>query len=179
MNIYLRYYDNEILVETVEEALDYLSTIPEITVDEFMEKDLRKYMASSASYAKHVKVSNRSYFIIIKTQATTMQAFKEAGTTRRDQQDSKVEEDEQRAYIQQERQGWYEASMMFRRVVTHPVTGKSQYVDTTFRARVWANSVQHCYERVLDHLKGRDDIDSRSQYPSVKNRNFECNFVEN
>lgn len=177
MNIYLRYFDSEILVKTIDEALDYLVSTLDINVDEFMEKDLRKYVASSANYAKHVKVSNHSYFIVIKTQAETMAAFKQEGVARRDQQAVKAEEDEQREYIQQPRHGWYEASIMFRRVLTSPLSGKSQYVDTTFRAKVLAESVQHCYERIIEHLKNRPDVDSRSQYPGVKNRNFECTFL--
>ena len=67
MNLYLRYFDNEILVSTVDEALDFLNSIPDIDMDEDMEADIRDYVASNVFYPKRYKVRSRVYFIIIKS----------------------------------------------------------------------------------------------------------------
>lgn len=77
MNIYLRYFDNETLVHNVDEAIDYLSTLSEIEVTPELEEDLRNYVASSVLFPKRYKVRSRVYFIVIKTEAQTMQDFKE------------------------------------------------------------------------------------------------------
>ena len=41
MNLYLRYFDNEVLVHNVEEALDFLSSIPDIQLTPELEDDIR------------------------------------------------------------------------------------------------------------------------------------------
>lgn len=46
MNLYLRYFDKETLVSNVEEALDFLHSIPEIELTPELEADIRDYVAS-------------------------------------------------------------------------------------------------------------------------------------
>lgn len=77
MNLYLRYFDRETLAYSVEEALDFLSAIPEIVVDAELEADIREYANSNVYYPKRYKVRPRIYFIIIKTEAATMLDFKQ------------------------------------------------------------------------------------------------------
>ena len=50
MNLYLRYFDSEILVTKVDEAIDFLSGIEEIGMDEALERDLRLYAESDIFY---------------------------------------------------------------------------------------------------------------------------------
>ena len=76
MNLYLRYFDNEVLVSTVDEAIDFLSSIPEIKMTPDLENDIREYVAADAYYPKRYKVRPRVYFIIIKTEAACMADFK-------------------------------------------------------------------------------------------------------
>lgn len=177
MNIYIRYFDDETLVTNADEAVAFIRSIQEIRVDEFLERELRTYVEGNVQYPKRFKVSNRSYFIVIKTQAQTMEAFKEAGVAARDSVAERADQDELREQLAAVRPGWYEVSLLFKRVLPIPEIQKCQYVDTTFRARVKAESIQHCYNRVIEHLKQREDIDPRSQYPSIKGRNFKCEFV--
>ena len=82
MNLYLRYFDRETLVSNVEEALDFLSSIPEIGLNPDLEADIRDYVASDVCYPKRYKVRQRVYFIIIKTMATTMEDFKDKKAVR-------------------------------------------------------------------------------------------------
>ena len=71
--------------------------------------------------------------------------------------------------------GWYEGSLDFKRVVLIPATGKFEYRDTHFVANVKAMSGQDCYDRIIEHLRER--VDSRSQFPSVKGKNYHFRYL--
>ena len=139
MNLYLRYFDREVFVSNADQAIDFLKSIPEISVDADLEADIREYAASDVCYPKRYKVRPRVYFIVIKTA------------------------------------GWYEGSLDFKRVVLIPATGKFEYRDTHFVANVKAMSGQDCYDRIIEHLRER--VDSRSQFPSVKGKNYHFRYL--
>lgn len=174
MNLYLRYFDQEVLVGTVDEAIDFLAGIQEIGMNEALERDLRDYVASDVLYPKRYKIRPRIYFIIIKTEAATMQDFKEkkALHTPDSQQQKAVSSI---AKLTEERFGWYEGAINFKRVQLVPGTGKFQYRDTYFVAQCKATSGMDCYNRIVDHLSQR--VDSRSQFPSVKGKNFKFTYL--
>ena len=46
MNLYLRYFDKETLVNNVDQALAFLRSIPEIGMNPNIEADIRDYVAS-------------------------------------------------------------------------------------------------------------------------------------
>ena len=73
------------------------------------------------------------------------------------------------------RPGWYEGIIDFKRVLLVPGTGKFQYRDTRFAARVKAQSGMECYERIVDHLRER--VDDRSQFPSAKGKSFKFRYL--
>lgn len=174
MNLYLRYFDKEILVNTVDEAIDFLKSIDEVGMNPVLETDIREYAASDVFFPKRYKIRPRVYFIIIKTDAATMQDFKEKRAVR-----SGSGEKERTASAQmklnEERDGWYEGTVDFKRVQQVPGTGKFQYRDTHFVAIVRAISGQDCYNRIVDHLRSR--VDDRSQFPSAKGKNFKFRFM--
>ena len=176
MNLYLRYFDNEILVSTVDEALDFLNSIPDIDMDEDMEADIRDYVASNVFYPKRYKIRPRVYFIIIKTEAATMQDFKEKRALH-PVDDNAMQRQPVSAVLKlnEEREGWYEGELNFKRVLMVPGTGKFQYRDTQFVAQVKAFSGMDCYNRIVDHL--RDRVDDRSQFPSAKGKNFKFRYL--
>ena len=144
MNLYLRYFDKETLVHNVDEALDFLSSIPEIGMNPDLEADVRDYAQSEVYYPKRYKIRPRVYFIIINR-------------------------------LTEERMGWYEGELDFNRVVLVPATGKHEYRDTKFVVRCKANSGQDCYNRIVEHLRGR--VDNRSQFPSAKGKNFHYKYL--
>ena len=76
MNLYIRYFDSEVLVHNADEALDFLSSIPEIQITRDLETDIRGYASNDIFYPKRYKVRPRVYFIVIKTEAETMEDFK-------------------------------------------------------------------------------------------------------
>ena len=76
-----------------------------------------------------------------------------------------------------DRPGWYEGEILFKRVVPISGTNKFQYTDTRFKVRCKARNAQECYERIVGHLRSRQDVDPRSQFPSVKGKNFSCSYL--
>ena len=175
MNLYIRYFDEETLVSSVQEALDFLASLGDVDVTDEIAFELEKFMSSNAMYPKHVKVNQRSFFIAIKTTAATMEEFKAKGASQ--SKPEKVVQKDALANYAKPQPGWYAAKITFKRVIAHPETQKSHYVDTPFVCKVKAESAQDCYDKVLAHLRSRQDIDPRSQFPSIKNQNFEWNFL--
>lgn len=177
MNLYLRYFDREILVTNVDDAISFLCGIDEIGMNPMLEADIREYVASEVYYPKRYKIRPRVYFIIIKTEAATMLDFKEKRAVH-----TPVASDERSRLLSSaisrlsaEQLGWYEGSVDFKRVLQVPGTGKFQYRDTHFVARCKAVSGIDCYNRIIDHLRQR--VDSRSQFPSAKGKNFRFRFL--
>lgn len=181
MNLYLRYFDKETLVSNVEEALDFLHSIPEIELTPELEADIRDYVASDVFYPKRYKVRPRIYFIIIKTAAATMLDFKQKKALRTNLPTASGVPDRRDVNISavtrltEEHPGWYEGALDFKRVVMIPSTGKHEYRDTHFVAQCKANSGMDCYNRIVEHLKER--VDNRSQFPSAKGKNFHFKYL--
>ena len=177
MNLYLRYFDNETLVTSVDDAIAFLRGIDEIGMNPVLEADIRDYAVSDVLYPKRYKIRPRVYFIIIKTEAMTMQDFKDKKALRsggdvvaKDRSVSPVLQK-----LNEEQEGWYEGTIDFKRVLLVPGTGKFQYRDTHFVAQVKAVSGLDCYNRIVDHLRQR--VDERSQFPSAKGKNFSFRFL--
>ncbi len=178
MNLYIRYFDHEALVPTVDEALEFLASIPEIRVDADMEADVRAYAANDMFYPKRYKVRPRAYFILIKTTATTMDDFKQKKALNPTQAlkagrpGSPVTK---LAALMDTREGWYEGQLTFKRMVQKPQTGKYEYRDTSVVYQCKAVSGMDCYNRIVEHLKTK--VNSRSQFPSAKGSNFKFKYL--
>ena len=136
--------------------------------------DLRTYAASNVLYPKRYKVRSRVYFIVIKTEAQTMQDFKDKKAVRgKNSIMSEAKENEQKR-LNEQLKGWYEGTIEFKRVIMNHV-GKCEYRDTTFCVRCIANSQRDCYDRIVQHLMTR--VDKRSQFPAARGKNFKCKFL--
>ena len=187
MNLYLRFFNEEVLVENVDQAIEFLSSIPEVPMDDALRDEIQKYAKSDNPYPKRFKVGQKVYFIIIKTTAKTMEEFKsyaenvakaeaEPAQTRKEEREAKRVA--QANAMEREIPGWYRGWLKFKRVIPMEDTGKFQYVDTEFEARVKAHSIADCYNRIVDHLRIRGDVDPRCQFPSLKGRNFKAELIE-
>lgn len=186
MNLYIRYFDDECVVCSVEEALQFISNIQGFTITPDFEADFREYAESQVPYPKRYKVRARVYFIVIKTLASTLEEFKANGKAAAEGhgQDAVMDrrqfmrpKDQIQLRLNDELPGWYEGTVNFKRVVIVPETGKFDYCDTTFTARVKAISAMDCYNRLIDHLRSRSDVDPRSQFPSAKGKNFQYVYL--
>ena len=175
MHLYLRYFEKETLVPNVDEAIAFLSDIDEVGMNPVLEKDIRSYVASDNYYPKRYKIRPRVYFIIIKTEATSMLDFKEKKAVRGGVEGVSKLGAPQQSPLEEYRFGWYEGSLDFKRVSLVPGTGKFQYRDTHFVARLKAESGIDCYNRIVDHLSQR--VDPRSQFPSAKGKNFKFTYL--
>ena len=82
-----------------------------------LERDIREYVGSNVIYPKRYKVRPRVYFIIIKTEAETMEDFKEKKAVR---PASPAPKQELPALVRlnEERFGWYEGALDFKRIAT-------------------------------------------------------------
>ena len=172
----LRLAANSVMAN-VDDAIDFLASIDDIGMNPMLEEDIREYAASDVYYPKRYKIRPRVYFIIIKTEAATMLDFKEkralhsvAPGSERDKIMSPVI-----AHLNEELPGWYEGVIDFKRVLQVPGTGKYQYRDTHFVAQCKAMSGIDCYNRIVEHLRQR--VDSRSQFPSAKGKNFKFRYL--
>lgn len=190
MNIYARYFDQDVLAHNVDELIDFLASIPEIPVNARMIADITAYAESSLPYPKRYKIRPRVYFILIKTTAETMEEFKahrkgnadaeetEPSDNHQERAAAPVTRKEQRmAQLSEERAGWYLSTIVFKRVLPIAATGKFCYQDTTFQAYVRATSGNDCYAKTINHLRQRQEIDPRSQFPSARGNNFTFEFV--
>ena len=145
-----------------------------------IESDIRDYVASDVFYPKRYKVRQRVYFIIIKTTAATMLDFKQEKALHNAPQSGPAMDKRDLASgvvtrLNEERAGWYEGTLDFKRVVMIPATGKHEYRDTHFVAQCKAMSGIDCYNRIVDHLRER--VDGRSQFPSAKGKNFRFKYL--
>ena len=158
-------------------AVAFLRSIPEIGMNETIESDVRKYAASDVYYPKRYKIRSHVYFIMIKTEAASMQDFKQKKALRPRSRNGEPSQSVAVAASSAAsgREGWYEGTMDFKRVVLSAATGKYEYRDTHFVAACKASSNQECYDRIVDHLRGR--VDRRSQFPSIKGKNFRCRYL--
>ena len=144
-------------------------------MDPDLEEDIREYVASDVYYPKRYKIRPRVYFIIIKTEAATMQDFKEKKALHAAHESREKVPTPSVMRLNEEMPGWYEGVLDFKRVLLVPGTGKFQYRDTHFVARCKAMSGLDCYNRIVDHLRSR--VDNRSQFPSAKGKNFKFRYL--
>lgn len=184
MNLYVRYFDHECLAKSVDEALEFLQTIDEIKIESNAASRINTFLNSSNLYPFRMKVSYSNYVLFLKTEAESLEQFKEEEVLRKEQKADRGTSMAERKKnildaLSEQRVGWWEAGFTFKRVITIPETGKCKYIDTPFRVRLKANSALDAYNRIIDHLQSRREIDPRSQFPSAKSDKFEYVFLGN
>ena len=183
MKLYVRYFDHEYLAKSVEDALGFLQSIQEIKVESNAASRITTFLNSSNLYPFRLKVSYSNYVLFLKTEAETMEQFKAEEALRKEQKasDRAMSMAERKKTIldalNEEKVGWWEARLIFKRVLTMPDTGKCKYIDTPFRVRLKANSAMDAYNRIVEHLQGRLEIDPRSQFPSAKSEKFDYEYL--
>jgi len=183
MNLYVRYFDHETLACNMDDVKAFLATLHDVKVNDDMIQRVAEFAQSDNAYPFRLKVSYSNYILFLKTEAKDMAEFKYLEKLHKEQRfENRMSMAEKKRnqlqMLSEPKPGWYESKIMFKRVVMSPETGKCQYVDTLFRARLKAESPMDCYNRMIEHLKNRQDVDPRSQYPSVKSPNFEYKFIE-
>ena len=177
MSIYARYFNQETLVHTLDELIDFLSSISEINVTPQLISDLQAYMESDMPYPKRYKVRPRVYFILIKSHADTLEEFHANNNKQNGNEGFEKEKDERQQQLTQEQFGWYRCALTFKRVIQIPETLKYEYQDNEFVAFIKGNTPLECYNHVINYLQTRQDIDPRSQFPSSRNPSFCFEYI--
>lgn len=182
MNLYVRYFDYDALATDMQEVVAFLSSVKEIKYDDNAVERIQSFWQSDTTFPYRMKVSYSNYVLFLKTEAKTLEEFKQLERMRKLQGEGHMSMAErkrtQMEMLNERHVGWYEATLTFKRVVVNPETGKCQYVDTRFRVRLKAESAVDCYNRIIEHLQNRQDLDPRCQYPSVKSNSFEWAFLD-
>lgn len=183
MNLFIRYFDKEAIASSIDEAVEFLESIEDFKIDSNVAGRIQAFMDSANLYPFRLKVSYSNYVLFLKTEAANIEEFKELEMIRKQQKADGIVPslaDRKKTILDilnEEKPGWYEGNILFKRVVQIPETNKFQYKDTRFIARVKANSPMECYNRIIEHLQNRQEIDRRSQFPSAKSANFEYKFL--
>ena len=127
MNLYVRYFDHECLAKSVEEAIDFLRSIPEIKVESNAASRITTFLNSSNLYPFRLKVSYSNYVLFLKTEAENLEQFKEEEAMRKEQKAERITTMAERKKtildaLNEEKVGWWEAALTFKRVLTIPET---------------------------------------------------------
>lgn len=176
MNYYARYFDFEGVLNSPETLVEFIADIPQITMTEELEDSILKFCADKTSHPKHFRLPNKSTFIVIKTNAETLDEFKTRGANGGA---LPVEQKENKpSPLDEIRPGKYNVSIVFRRAIVNPDTNKCGFVDEKFEVEMLAQSQRQCFEFVTEYLRNHPDIDTRSQYPGIRSSNFNATLLE-
>ena len=172
MNLYIRYFDQDTVATNMDEAVAFLETIKDLKLTGEVINRVSGFYSSNNLYPYRLKVGYSNYVLFLKTEAATLEEFKEIERIRNEQKAAGTYQPEKKKSVlelmAEANPGWYDAVLTFKRVVPIKDTNKFQYLDTRFRAKLKAQSPLDCYERIVEHLRNRQDVDPRSQYPSAK-----------
>lgn len=182
MNLYIRYFAHETLAHDLAEALAFIEGIGEFNVNDSFSERITNFIDSTSTYPMRLKVSYSNYILFLKTDATTIEEFHELEEKLKEANEENKQTIAEKKRLMMEalnekHEGWYETNVMFKRVVIAPETLKCQYIDTSFAARLKAESAMDAYNRTIEHLQNRDDIDQRSQFPSVRSDSFSYKYL--
>ena len=175
MNYYARYFDSEGVFPTPEALVDFISSIPQILMTEELSDAIYKFCSDKTSFPRHFRLPNKNTFIVIKTNAPTLDEFKTRGANGGIA--SEEPKEVKQAPVDEIRPGMYNVSINFRRAIVNPETRKCGFVEESFEVEMLAQSQRQCFDVVIDYLKNHPDIDTRSQYPSIRSSNFKAVLV--
>lgn len=180
MNYYARYFDSEGVFPTPEALVDFIANIPQILMNDELADAILSFCADKTSHPRHFRLPNKNTFIVIKTNATSLDEFKTRGANGGTVPSEPKEPSAPKPSLADEiKPGKYEVKMVFRRAIVNPETRKCSFVEETFEVEMLAQSQRQCFEVVLEHLKNHPDIDPRSQYPSIRSAaNFSARLIE-
>ena len=175
MNYYARYFDSEGVIHTPQALVDFISSIPQIMMTDELAAAMFKFCEDKTSFPRHFRLPNKHTFIVIKTNASSLDEFKTIGANggvmpsdNREVKGSPVDEI---------RPGKYRVCITFRRAVVNPETRKCIFVEEPFEVEMLSQSQRQCYDVVIEHLKSHPDIDARSQFPSIRSVNFNATLL--
>ena len=180
MNYYVRYFDSEGVFSTVADLKDFVASIPRINMTDDLAQAIQQFCDDNTNYPRHFRLPNKTTFIIIKTNAQSLEEFKLRGANGGQlPQPVRKETPAPTPTYDELRPGMYEVTMVFRRAFVNPETGKCHYADDEIVVNMLSQSQRQCYDVLVEYLRGRDDVDSRSQFPGIRSENFKAAILSN
>lgn len=175
MNYYARYFESEGVFPTPQTLVDFIASIPQIMMTDELSEAILKFCADKTSFPRHFRLPNKNTFIVIKTNAATLDEFKTRGANG-GAMPVEIKETKQ-GPADEINPGKYEVKMVFRRAIVNPETRKCSFVEEIFEVEMLAQSQRQCFDVVIEHLKNHPDVDPRSQYPSIRSANFSARLI--
>ena len=176
MKYYVRYFENETLVETMKEVVDFLSALPDVELDDSCIQQLTTYITTKERGSKKIFMPNHRSFLVIKTTTATLEEFK-ANNQKNAEQNEERPASSRLSAIDAEQKGWYECKLSFQRIVTNPDTKKCFYYNDSLEAKVVANSARDAHEQMVRYLQNNPEVDERSQMPAPTSKNFTWKYL--
>ena len=164
MKYYVRYFENETLVDGLKEAADFLGALPGVELDDDCMEQLTTYFTTDQKGSKKIFMPNHRSFLIIKTTVNSLEEFKA------NNQKNLETAEEKAAPIKN-------MSKSPQRIVANPETKKCFYYNDALEAKVKARSGREAYERMVEHVRKNPDVDERSQMPAAASRNFTWKYL--
>lgn len=174
MNYYARYFNSEGVFNTPQALVDFIESIPQITMTDELAGAILKFCEDKTSFPRHFRLPNKHTFIVIKTNASSLDEFKAIGANGGVLPEAK---ETRNTPVDELRPGKYHVSITFRRAIVNPETRKCVFVEETFEVEMLAQSQRQCYDVVIEHLKNHPDLDARSQFPSIRSTNFTATLL--
>lgn len=178
MNYYVRYFDNEEVLNNVDELINFLSGIFHDDLTQELTDEVVVFCNDKTNFPRHFRLPNKTTFIIIKTNSQTLEEFKTRGANGGAFPGNASTKEEQKSVYDDVVPGLYDVTLTFRRAVVNPETRKCLYADEVFQVQMLAESQRHCYDVVIDYLRNNPEVDARSQYPSIRSNNFQATLIQ-
>lgn len=175
MKYYVRYFDDETMVDNLKEAMDFLGSLPGVEMDDNCVEQLTSYFTTDQKGSKKIFMPNHRSFLIIKTTVNTMEEFKANSQKNAEAGEEKPVTGPKSLDVEQH--GWYECKLSFQRIVTNPETKKCFYYNDVLEAKVQANCAREAHEQMVKYLRENPDVDERSQMPAAASKNFVWKFI--
>ena len=154
MAFYIRYYEDEVLVQKSEEILPYLQSINKLTPEELSIIDKRIVGLRSGTNRIYLDAAKKRYLLVIGTAQTTIEEFqKKAKAGARPQSGVKAEVPEEPANQAEpqkaESNDWAYYYLQF------TIVEDEQPQLFTFKAKIRNASMQSAYQQMSEYLKGK------------------------
>jgi hypothetical protein len=174
MKYYVRYFENEALVNDLKEAQEFLINLPGVEIDDSGLEQLTTYFSTDQKGSKKIFMPNHRSFLVIKTTVDTLEEFKANNQKNLEGGEEKVSTPKS---LDIEQEGWYECRLSFQRIVANPDTKKCFYYNDALEARVKAKTGREAYDRMVEHIRKNPDVDERSQMPAAASKNFTWKYL--
>lgn len=147
MAFYIRYYEDEVLLQKAEEIVPFLKSINKMTPEELDIVDKRISSLRSGTNRIYLDASKRRYLLAIGTAATTIEEFQKKSKTARTQKAPAVEETPAEPVKEEKDMEWKYYFLNF------TLFQDENPQSFTFKAKIRNATLREAYDRMSAYLK--------------------------